>query len=159
MELVGEARAAVGRTVEQRMQITETITTIAEANKEQSSLFHEFNATWPTLERLTHQSATIIEEISTATHATAARRPRSTPRSRPRPRNEPPSSARSAHGRLLHALEHLHPPRLETTDWRPYLGIDGVLVGSIMGTLGSRATSFGLAEAPSNSPSKKELSD
>ena len=52
----------------------------------------------------------------------------------------------SAHGRLLHAMEHLHPPRLAMTDWRPYLGIVGVLLGSIMGTLGSRATSFGLAD-------------
>jgi DHA2 family multidrug resistance protein len=30
--------------------------------------------------------------------------------------------------------------------WRPYVGIFGVLVGSIMGTLGSRTTSFGLAD-------------
>jgi len=52
----------------------------------------------------------------------------------------------SAHGRLLHAMEHLHPPRLHITDWQPYLGIVGVLLGSIMGTLGSRATSFGLAD-------------
>ena len=52
----------------------------------------------------------------------------------------------SAHGRLLHAMEHLHPPRLHIADWRPYLGILGVLLGSVMGTLGSRATSFGLAD-------------
>jgi DHA2 family multidrug resistance protein len=52
----------------------------------------------------------------------------------------------SAVGIALHEFSHLHPPRLHITDWRPYLGILGVLLGSIMGTLGSRATSFGLAD-------------
>ena len=52
----------------------------------------------------------------------------------------------SAHGIALHALDHLHPPRLHIGNWRPYVGIFGVLLGSIMGTLGSRATSFGLAD-------------
>ena len=52
----------------------------------------------------------------------------------------------SAAGRALHGLAHLHPPRLHIGDWRPYVGIFGVLLGSIMGTLGSRATSFGLAD-------------
>ena len=52
----------------------------------------------------------------------------------------------SAHGIALHAFDHLHPPRLQIGNWRPYVGIFGVLLGSIMGTLGSRATSFGLAD-------------
>jgi MFS transporter, DHA2 family, multidrug resistance protein len=52
----------------------------------------------------------------------------------------------SAVGHALHAIDHLHPPRLHLKDWRPYLGILGVLLGSIMATLGSRATSFGLAD-------------
>ena len=52
----------------------------------------------------------------------------------------------SAHGIALHAFAHLHPPRLHVGNWRPYAGILGVLLGSIMGTLGSRATSFGLAD-------------
>lgn len=52
----------------------------------------------------------------------------------------------SAHGIALHGLAHLHPPRLHITEWRLYLGIFGVLLGSVMGTLGSRATSFGLAD-------------
>ena len=51
----------------------------------------------------------------------------------------------SAVGRALHGIVHLH-PRLPTGDWRPYVGIFGVLLGSIMGTLGSRATSFGLTD-------------
>jgi DHA2 family multidrug resistance protein len=51
----------------------------------------------------------------------------------------------SAAGRALHGLVHLH-PRLPSGGWRPYVGIFGVLLGSIMGTLGSRATSFGLAD-------------
>ncbi len=52
----------------------------------------------------------------------------------------------SAAGRALHGIPHLHPPRLQLDNWRPYIGILGVLLGSIMGTLGSRATSFGLAD-------------
>ncbi len=52
----------------------------------------------------------------------------------------------SAAGRALHGFAHLHPPRLQLGAWRPYVGIFGVLLGAIMGTLGSRATSFGLAD-------------
>ncbi|HET6607571.1 MAG TPA: MFS transporter [Rhodopila sp.] len=52
----------------------------------------------------------------------------------------------SAVGIALHEVTHLHPPRLHVSDWRPYVGILGVLLGSIMGTLGSRITSFGLAD-------------
>ena len=52
----------------------------------------------------------------------------------------------SAAGTALHELSHLHPPRLDFASWRPYVGLFGVLLGSIMGTLGSRATSFGLAD-------------
>ena len=36
--------------------------------------------------------------------------------------------------------------RLRIDNWRPYVGIFGVLLGSIMGTLGSCTTSFGLAD-------------
>ena len=49
-------------------------------------------------------------------------------------------------GIALDRLGHLHPPRLRIDTWRPYIGILGVLLGSIMGTLGSRTTSFGLAD-------------
>ena len=52
----------------------------------------------------------------------------------------------SAVGIALHEFAHVHPPRLQITDWRPYLGILGVLLGSIMGTLGTRTSSFGLAD-------------
>ena len=52
----------------------------------------------------------------------------------------------SAAGIALHRIAHLAPPRLRIDDWRPYIGLFGVLLGSIMGTLGSRATSFGLAD-------------
>ncbi len=38
------------------------------------------------------------------------------------------------------------PPRLSIDDLRPYVGMLGVLLGSIMGTLGSRVTTFGLAD-------------
>ncbi len=51
----------------------------------------------------------------------------------------------SAAGTALHRLAHAH-PRFHVGNWRPYVGIFGVLLGSIMGTLGSRATSFGLAD-------------
>ncbi|MFC7473317.1 MFS transporter [Dankookia sp. GCM10030260] len=44
------------------------------------------------------------------------------------------------------ALQRLAPPRFEATQWRPYVGLVGVLLGSIMGTLGSRVTTFGLAD-------------
>jgi DHA2 family multidrug resistance protein len=52
----------------------------------------------------------------------------------------------SAVGVALHEFAHLHPPRLHISNWQPYIGILGVLFGSIMGTLGSRVTSFGLAD-------------
>jgi DHA2 family multidrug resistance protein len=43
-------------------------------------------------------------------------------------------------------LTHTETPRLTEGNWRCYVGIFGVLLGAIMGTLGSRATSFGLAD-------------
>jgi DHA2 family multidrug resistance protein len=46
---------------------------------------------------------------------------------------------------VLLTIAHLH-PRLDADTWRPYVGILGVLLGSIMGVLGSRTTSFGLAD-------------
>ncbi|WP_206664600.1 MFS transporter [Dankookia rubra] len=52
----------------------------------------------------------------------------------------------TAAGRALQQVAHLAPPRLEITNWRPYVGLVGVLLGSIMGTLGARVTSFGLAD-------------
>ena len=52
----------------------------------------------------------------------------------------------SAVGVALHRSPQGHPPRLRIGSWRPYVGIVGVLLGSIMGTLGSRTTSFGLAD-------------
>jgi MFS transporter, DHA2 family, multidrug resistance protein len=52
----------------------------------------------------------------------------------------------SAAGIALHRVAQLAPARLEATNWRPYVGLIGVLLGSIMGTLGSRVTSFGLAD-------------
>lgn len=52
----------------------------------------------------------------------------------------------SAAGIALHKLAHLAPPRLEIGSWRPYVGLVGVLLGSIMGTLGARVTTFGLAD-------------
>ncbi len=51
----------------------------------------------------------------------------------------------TAAGRALHAIEHLH-PRLSADTLRPYIGILGVLLGSIIATLSSRVTSFGLAD-------------
>lgn len=44
------------------------------------------------------------------------------------------------------ALRDAAPPVEPHANWRPYLGILGVLLGSIMGTLGTRTTSFGLAD-------------
>ena len=38
------------------------------------------------------------------------------------------------------------PPRLRADTLRPYVGILGVLLGAMMGTLGSRVTTFGLAD-------------
>lgn len=52
----------------------------------------------------------------------------------------------TAAGIALQRVAHLAPPRLEATHWRPYVGLVGVLLGSIMGTLGSRVTTFGLAD-------------
>ena len=49
----------------------------------------------------------------------------------------------SAAGIALHAIDH---PRLNIASIRPYVGLIGVLLGSIMGTLGSRVTTFGLAD-------------
>jgi MFS transporter, DHA2 family, multidrug resistance protein len=48
-------------------------------------------------------------------------------------------------GIALHAFADSH-PRLSAESLRPYVGMLGVLLGSIMGTLGSRVTSFGLAD-------------
>lgn len=44
------------------------------------------------------------------------------------------------------ALRRIQYPRLSADTLRPYVGILGVLLGSIMGTLGSRVTTFGLAD-------------
>ncbi len=49
-------------------------------------------------------------------------------------------------GIALQRSAQAHPPRLRMDNWRPYAGIMGVLLGSVMGTLGSRTTSFGLAD-------------
>jgi DHA2 family multidrug resistance protein len=51
----------------------------------------------------------------------------------------------SAAGRALHALEAPH-PQLSADTLRPYVGILGVLLGSIIATLASRVTTFGLAD-------------
>ena len=48
-------------------------------------------------------------------------------------------------GVALHRFAASH-PRLTADELRPYVGMLGVLLGSIMGTLGSRVTSFGLAD-------------
>jgi len=48
-------------------------------------------------------------------------------------------------GIALHAFADSH-PRLTSESVRPYIGMLGVLLGSIIGTLGSRVTSFGLAD-------------
>jgi MFS transporter, DHA2 family, multidrug resistance protein len=58
-----------------------------------------------------------------------------------RPHLAPVTSA----GVALHAFADSH-PRLTAEALRPYVGMLGVLLGSIMGTLGSRVTSFGLAD-------------
>lgn len=54
---------------------------------------------------------------------------------------EPITSA----GRVLHARA-AHHPRLSADTLRPYIGIVGVLIGAILSFLGSRVTSFGLAD-------------
>jgi MFS transporter, DHA2 family, multidrug resistance protein len=51
----------------------------------------------------------------------------------------------SAAGRSLHEFADSH-PRLNTDSLRPYVGIFGVLLGSIIATLASRVTTFGLAD-------------
>src|SRR5271168_3480067 len=48
-------------------------------------------------------------------------------------------------GTALHVASELV-PRLPLDSWRPYIGLVGVLLGSAMGTLGSRVTTFGLAD-------------
>lgn len=48
-------------------------------------------------------------------------------------------------GRALHPVAHAH-PRLSADTLRPYVGIAGVLLGSIMATLGTRVTSLGIAD-------------
>jgi DHA2 family multidrug resistance protein len=52
----------------------------------------------------------------------------------------------TAHGVALHDLNHLFPSRLHVGNWRLYVGLFGVFLGSIMGVLGSRVTSFGLSD-------------
>jgi DHA2 family multidrug resistance protein len=51
----------------------------------------------------------------------------------------------TAAGAALQAVAAAH-PRLSGDTLRPYVGILGVLLGSLMSTLGSRVTSFGLAD-------------
>jgi MFS transporter, DHA2 family, multidrug resistance protein len=51
----------------------------------------------------------------------------------------------TAAGTALHVVGELV-PRLPLDSWRPYIGLLGVLLGSAMGTLGSRVTTFGLAD-------------
>jgi MFS transporter, DHA2 family, multidrug resistance protein len=51
----------------------------------------------------------------------------------------------SASGRALHAFADSH-PRLSSDSLRPYVGIAGVLIGSILAILDTRVTSFGLAD-------------
>ena len=51
----------------------------------------------------------------------------------------------TAAGRALHALPVPY-PRLSADTMRPYIGILGVLIGSIAATLASRVTTFGLAD-------------
>jgi MFS transporter, DHA2 family, multidrug resistance protein len=48
-------------------------------------------------------------------------------------------------GIALHAFAAFH-PRLTADSLRPYVGMAGVLIGSVIGTLGSRVTTFGLAD-------------
>jgi DHA2 family multidrug resistance protein len=51
----------------------------------------------------------------------------------------------SSAGIALHAFADSH-PRLSAESLRPFVGMLGVLLGSIMGVLGSRVTTFGLAD-------------
>ena len=58
---------------------------------------------------------------------------------------EPAPSARHRGGRGASPDRRAH-PRLSVDTLRPYIGILGVLLGSIMATLGSRVTTFGIAD-------------
>ncbi len=51
----------------------------------------------------------------------------------------------SAASRALHRFADRH-PRLTEDQFRPYIGIVGVLLGSIIATLAGQVTSFGLAD-------------
>jgi DHA2 family multidrug resistance protein len=51
----------------------------------------------------------------------------------------------TAAGAALHPVADAH-PRLSGDTLRPYIGILGVLLGSVMATLGSRVTTFGIAD-------------
>jgi DHA2 family multidrug resistance protein len=51
----------------------------------------------------------------------------------------------TAAGAALHTIADAH-PRLRIDTLRPYVGILGVLLGSVMATLGSRVTTFGIAD-------------
>ena len=51
----------------------------------------------------------------------------------------------TAAGVALHRVAHLH-RRLDRNTFRCYIGLFGVLLGSVMGVLGSRVTTFGLAD-------------
>jgi DHA2 family multidrug resistance protein len=51
----------------------------------------------------------------------------------------------TAAGRALHVFADSH-PRLNADSLRPYVGILGVLIGSIIATVSSRVTSFGLMD-------------
>lgn len=51
----------------------------------------------------------------------------------------------SAVGVALHAFAEAH-PQFRANSLRPYIGMLGVLIGSIIATLGSRVTTFGLAD-------------
>jgi MFS transporter, DHA2 family, multidrug resistance protein len=48
-------------------------------------------------------------------------------------------------GRALHRFADAH-LQIDAATWRPYVGIAGVLLGSIVATLTSRVTTFGLAD-------------
>jgi len=51
----------------------------------------------------------------------------------------------SSAGIALHPVSEQH-PRLSIVSYRPYIGLVGVMLGAVMATLGSRVTSFGLAD-------------
>jgi DHA2 family multidrug resistance protein len=51
----------------------------------------------------------------------------------------------SSAGAALHPIAELH-PKMRADTLRPYVGILGVLLGSILSTLGSRITTFGIAD-------------